>query len=324
MSGSTLLEADIPLKMDSSASLAVIKEGCEPGALVRFLLRDGPPVAGRYLFQAGMHFLHVSDQSSLFGKVVGPFPLDGIDTIIVLQTVEDIRCERRKRSRGDIVPGRQPVTADDFEYRLGLLARLAAQEDHLPRRQQILHQFHDLAEQIDLSKAKCQWVLLSARWTMVSNSPPTLKDLWGEDVASPSLLRRPAKTDFEPNKALRRRREIPSFVRNDPRSIRNMLSTLIAHGFKARVTRLGDPEWDLGTIQIDIQEPKPARFDAIAERAPTGVMVWRLRWGGNCSTAGIRRYNAACRSDKYHLLEGLVLSSNHSQSGGTVPATVAA
>jgi hypothetical protein len=72
-----------------------------------------------------------------------------------------------------------------------------------------------------------------------------------------------------------------------------MAHALIEAGFKARITRLGDPPWDRGHIQIDLPLKGRARFIAIGTRTDAGAIAWLLVWDGNETKAGAKRYHRA-------------------------------
>ncbi len=82
---------------------------------------------------------------------------------------------------------------------------------------------------------------------------------------------------------------------------------------KARITRLGDPPWDRGHIQIDLPFKGRSRFVAIAERdkGPARRMIWRLVWGGNDSKAGQIRHARAVRSQEYEHIQQVLRAGCH-------------
>jgi hypothetical protein len=161
-------------------------------------------------------------------------------------------------------------------------------------------QFEACAEKIALAPGKRAWMLAEARWARRSNAPPTMADLWIEPVASPSCFARPRLQDFDPRPEIRRRRiPLPPQVRADPFSIPNMLAALIGAGLKARITRLGDPPYEPGHIQVDMPIKGRARFVLQGERGQDGGMQWRSVWDGNDSKAGLKRYRKAITTPAY-------------------------
>lgn len=182
--------------------------------------------------------------------------------------------------------------------------RAIASETREARRQELRYQFEDVADTICLATAKRTWLLAAGRFALTSNMPPTLRDLWFDDLASPSLIRRPRPRDFDPDRAERAKRDpAPPEVLAEPRSVPNMLSALRSRGLKAVIALAGDPVYDRARIQVDLVPGRLTRFALDAERAG-GVTSWRCRWAGNDSAAARRRHRAAVRSDAYrHLME---------------------
>ncbi len=276
--------------------------GCEERTVVRLHLTDGTQITGSHTYLGRLHFVICrGPDRPLIGEALGPFKAADILQLEIIKTRAEVLAENYWRLRGERVPGPVPVTAADFEQRLNVIARaIATIGDDWRREMQLRRQFDDEADRIALAAGKRQWVLLAARYARRSNAPPVMADIWEADVASPSCLVRPQSRDFDPDPSVRRRRvPPPPFVQADPWSITNMRKAFQAAGLKARVTRLGDPPWDRGHIQIDLPFRGRSRFIAIGERAANGVMRWRLVWDGNDSKAGRRRYNTAIRSEQY-------------------------
>ena len=82
-----------------------------------------------------------------------------------------------------------------------------------------------------------------------------------------------------------------------------MLHALRAASLEARVTRLGDPPWDRGHIQVETSIKGRSRFVAVGERDGRGRMRWRAVWDGNESAAGQRRHLRALRCDAHARME---------------------
>ncbi len=275
---------------------------CEERTVVRLHLADGTQITGSHTYVGRLHLVicHGPDRP-LIGEAVGPFKGPDVRRVEIIKTRDEVLKENWWRLRGERVPGPEPVTRDDFQYRLEIIARAVAtvgKDWH--REMQLRRQFDDLADRIELAAAKRQWVLLAARYALRSNAPPTMAEIWQQNIASPSCLMRPRPQDFDPDRRVRcRRTPTPPHVSADPWSIPNICKALRAAGLKARVTRLGDPPWDRGHIQIDLPFRGRSRFVAMCERAPGGGMTWRLVWDGNESKAGLRRYRTAVQSPEY-------------------------
>lgn len=274
--------------------------------VVSLRLTTGERHEGAYLTQAGMHFLHVRDPASLHGTVIGPFDVEDVEDLAIVRRWADIKAERWEQSRGEPFPGPTPVTAADYEYRLQRLARAIAQEPAVCRRDQLRRQFGDCADLICLAQAKRSWVLAEGRWSLRNNAPPTLADLWMDDMASPSFFRRPRPTDFDPDPAVRRRRPaLPDHIAADPNSIPAVLGRLRRAGLRARIVRAGDPVWERALIQIDLSAGRTGRFIARGERDGDRT-TWSLGWGGNYSAAGLRHRSRAERLSTYPLMRAAV------------------
>lgn len=268
---------------------------------LRVTLLDGTVLEGTYQHIVGMHFVHVRDGSAM-GRIEGPIEPGSVTQIERLATKEEIRAERHDRLRGEPFPGSRPRTRDDFEYRLNLLARAIAAETCVTRRTELRYQFDDLADQIRLAQAKRAWVLAEGRFSLGSNMIPSMRDLWFADVASPSLMRKPRPRDFDPDPAVRRKRDpLPVLVRTDPASIPNMLARLRAAGLKARIDLAGEPFYERADLAVDVCESRKSRF-LLEGRLEDGITTWRLRWGGNSSAPGMRQYRAALKTEGYQLL----------------------
>ncbi len=281
--------------------------GCEERAVVRVTLVDGTILTGGYTGRAGMHFLHLTGRDQpLGGTVSGPsYRARDVRAVQIVRSRSEVMEDAETRLFGERVPGREPVTRDDHEHRLQALARAAAAgaERDWQREMQVRRQFDRLADRIQLAAGKRAWLIAAAKWGRRSNAPPTMADVWIQDVASPSCFARPRPQDFDPDPVARRRRvPLPERVRLDPRSIPNMLRALRDAALKARITRLGDPQHDRGHIQVDMPMKGRSRFVVMGARDDTGRMVWRLLWDGNDGEAGRRRHRIALASDAYSRL----------------------
>ena len=282
---------------------AGILAGREERELLRIVLADGSAHVGRCTIVAGQRFLICADPGNLLGRVEGPLEEMDLATVEVLQTRVEALEEGRQRLMGDRVPGREPVSRDDFEHRLRAIARTLANtpKEDWQREMQLRRQFDELAERIHLAAAKRQWVLNEERFRLRSNREPTMADLWVGQTASPSCFARPRPQDFDPDPSVRRRRTpLPAAARGDPKGLRNMLAAMKAHGLHARLDRQGDPPHLRGSILVKMPIKGRAQFAAMAERAAEDQPIaWRLVWDGNDSKAGRRRYRAAIQTAAY-------------------------
>lgn len=290
---------------------------CREQDVLTIVMSDGEVVGGSYLTQAGMHFLSIRNPDSmLLKKVIGPFTDDDVRSIKCVKGREEILEERHARLRGERVAGRDPVTREDYEYRLETLARAAAAAQST-RRDQIVRQFDDVADRISLAQCKRQWLLAAGRWSLKSNSPPSLPDLWMSDVASPSYIARPRPQDFDPDPSERRRRiPAPPEALSDPRSVPNVLKAMRAAGLKAAISLAGDPAWERAVVQIDLGPGRTMRYLAEARRGAGGQIEWDLKWGGNFSKPGLRKMRQSVKLDTYHELKRIVAQAN----SGDLPA----
>lgn len=298
--------SDIPSPTDPPAHPLV---GHEARERLRVRLSDGHIVDGHYAPAGHMHFLHRTGPGlPLLGEVVGPLLAEEIASVEVLMTRAEVLEHARELLQGPRVHGREPVTREDFEHRLRTLARVIAEvpKEDWSLRMRLRRQFEACADRIKLGSGKRAWLLAEVAWSRRSNVTPTMADLWGEPVASPSCFARPRPQDFDPDPAIRRRRAPwPPHVRADPFSLANMRAALIQRGLRARVTRLGDPPWGRGHIQVEMPVKGRARFVLMGEWAG-GQMAWECRWDGNESKAGLMRRRKAEGTEAYrHMLDAV-------------------
>ena len=277
-------------------------DGQEDRSRLRLTLRDGRVVDGIYNLIARQHFLHRTGPGlPLVGEVEGPLLADDILAVEVVMTRAQLRERGRELLHGPRVPGREPVTRDEFAHRLQTLASAVAAvpESEWQMQIRLKRQFEACAQRIALSPGKQAWMLAEAKWARRSNAPPTMADLWVDPVANPSCFARPRPQDFDPDPAARRRRvPPPPAVRADPHSIPNMLAALTGQGLKARITRLGDPVHERGHIQVEMPVKGRARFVLIGETSE-GVTGWRAVWDGNDSKPGLRRRRLSEATEAY-------------------------
>ncbi len=280
--------------------------GHEAQDRLRLRMYDGRILEGAYSPAGRQHFLHRTGHGlPLIGQVDGPLQASEIAAVEVLMTRAQVKEQARELLHGPRVPGREPVTRDDFEARLQTIARAVAAvpEAEWQMQMRLRRQFDACAERIALTPGKRAWVLAEAKWARHSNMAPTMDELWIEPVASPSCFARPRPQDFDPDPVVRRKRVSPPMqVRMDPYSIPNMLAALMAHGLKARITRLGDPPHERGHIQVQMPIKGRARFVLIGERQGS-VMTWRDVWDGNDSKAGLQRLRRSRGTDAYRAMK---------------------
>ncbi len=81
-----------------------------------------------------------------------------------------------------------------------------------------------------------------------------------------------------------------------------MLAALMDRGLKARITRLGDPPYERGHIQVEMPIKGRARFVLIGERQGS-IMTWRDIWNGNDSNVGLLRVRRSRRTDAYRAMQ---------------------
>jgi hypothetical protein len=287
---------------------------CREQDVLVVVTADGETISGSYLTQARMHFLSIKNaESLLLDKVVGPFNDEDVSSIEIVKDRDTILDERHRRLRGDRHPGREPVTREDFEYRLETLAKAHAAAEG-KRRDQLRRQFDDVADRIHLARAKRQWIIASGFWFQKSNRPPDLADLWQADIASPSLMARPRPQDFDPDPVERRRKtKLPEEALADPRSVPNVIRAMKAAGMKAIISLAGDPTWERAVVQIDLGPGRTMRWNANAHRNAARTIEWKLGWGGNESRPGLRKREQSFRLDSYKQLRQIIERANRGE-----------
>jgi hypothetical protein len=269
--------------------------------VLRIYLRDGTIILGSYLSVAGMHYLHVADGSSM-GKVEGPFVPVDVEALQVVAARDQVVADRLERSLGERLPGREPVTATEIRDRLEMIARCAAQAPVYRRRLELQTQFEKLADTVELSKKKRRWMLSEAVWNIRNNTPPERIDLSGGDYIIALKLEKPKDRDFEPDRAVRRARQlIPEHVANDPFSIKNMIVALRHAGFHPRRSVLSGESEDAADLLVDFAGGKfSGRFLIPARRNARCEVIWGSpAWEGGDSKTGIRRRDRAIRTEEY-------------------------
>ena len=173
---------------------------------MRLTLAGGQTLTGHYTSRVGLHFLHRTGRDlPLIGEITGPYGPGDVLAVEIVQTRAEVLADAYVRLHGERVPGREPVTRDEHEQRLQVLAgAVAAASDDWQRQMQLHRQFREAADRIGLAQGKRTWLLNAAAWARRSNAPPTMADLWVNAVASPSCLARPRPQDFDPDPRARR------------------------------------------------------------------------------------------------------------------------
>lgn len=268
------------------------------GDVARLVLRSGGTVEGSYLTQAGMHFIHVRDGGA--SRVEGPFSPDDVSEVALLKSRNEVIEDARERRLGVRVAGSLVETRGGYRARLERLASVAAREESFRRRMQVTAQFDDVADRIALAKTKRRWMLAEARWRLHSNEEPDKLSMAGGDITKAEGLARPRPQDFDPDQAVRRRREpLPAHVAEDPLSPPNMLNALRSAGFTARVSVLSEMAFDRCDLLVDFPGGKRAgRFLVKGSRAD-GAMRWTTSWEGGSSSAGLSRMRRCLRSQEH-------------------------
>ncbi|MBB2158109.1 hypothetical protein HLH33_17710 [Gluconacetobacter diazotrophicus] len=281
--------------------------GCEHGCRVRVTLSDDRRIEGEYQLFGGHRMLIMRDPAAPLGlRVEGPLQRGDVRDVEILQSRDEVREEWRARRLGKPVFTWQPTTRQDIRAQLEGIARAIAavpKDGDVFRRLELEAQFTDLAARIALGEAKRAWVLAEARWYRSHNHPPSMVDLWGEDIASPSCFRRPRDQDFDPDPVVRNRpSQVPAWVLSDPHSIRNMLAALTEAGLAARVHRLGDPPHERGAILVKMPVNGRAQFALNGRRTAGGTMTWTQAWDVLDTETGNRRLRAVQRSPAYRTM----------------------
>jgi len=290
--------------------------GLEERCLIRLTLTNGVTLTGYYTSAADQHFLHQFGTGlSLLGQITGPYVAADIRHLDLLKTRKEVQQEGRRSLLGDPVPGREPVTRDDYEYRLQTIARAIAAAEDWQREVQLRRQFADVAQRIHLSSGKRAWIIAEAKWRQRSNEQPTLRDLSGHEMTSPSLFARPRPQDFDPDPTKRRQRvPLPVSVQIEPFAPHNILSAFKSAGLKARITRIGDPAYDAAEIQVAMPLKGRAHFIVTGQRDTSGQMQWKSTWDGNFSKAGTQRFHRSLQTDAYKtMMEILRTGRQHLQ-----------
>lgn len=163
---------------------------------------------------------------------------DDVESIVVLETADEISERRARAARGELVFPDQPGNAMEIEDALDHLAALIAREPDKRiirgRQRQLRAQFDDIADQIEMASSKRKYVLTRAL---------TGGDFHPWETRDPLVYRigtvRPLPADFEIDPSLRRdrARRLEESVRifgEAEREVRCLLSALRADGFDVR------------------------------------------------------------------------------------------
>jgi hypothetical protein len=312
-----LAEPPMSTPTPSDAAPADPFAGREYNEVLQVTMTDGRILVGKYWTMAGMHLLTVPAPGSILGESAERMPPEEVVSIVVLKDKSRVKEELYERTYGDRVPGREPVTRDDFRYRLEILARAVVQSDEFWRRHQLENQFHAYADLIELAKSKRAWILRSAKWYLTHNAPPEMADIWQADVASPSLLQKPRDQDFDPDPTVRAKRvSNPAQVAADPLSVPNVLNKLKALGCAAYISLAGEVAYDKARICINFhQVPGRAKVYLSAKREG-GKTTWDLGFDCGNSTKTFQRIERIKRLPLYALMLDLVKAGLSRDVGG--------
>lgn len=163
---------------------------------------------------------------------------DNILSLHRLQTASEIKCARKVAARGDVVFTKNPLTARDIEEQLSTLAEMTLQQGDdrtgKRRKEQLKHQFNDIADLVEMAKTKRNYIFARARLDVDFN-PWT----WPDDRVYRNETVRPLPSDFEidPLRRKDRPRRLDEAVRifgEAEREVRRIASHLRARGFDVR------------------------------------------------------------------------------------------
>lgn len=278
--------------------------GSEHGCRLRVTLASGHQAEGELQIFGGHRMLIIRDPSAPMGhRVEGPLRRADVTSVVILQSRDEVREEKRAQRFGKLVFTWEPTTRVDIRTQLEGIARAIADNPRggdFHRRLELEAQFAHLASRIGLGQAKRAWVLAEGTWYRTHNHPPTMADLWGSELASPSCFRRPRDEDFDPDPAVRNRpAPVPSWVLHDPLSIRNMHAAFEEAGLSARIHRLGDPPHEHGAILVKMPARGRAQFEVTGRRNDAGVMCWKHAWDVLDTPTGDRRLHVVRQSVAY-------------------------
>lgn len=104
--------------------------GREEREVLEVTLLDGRVLQGHYMSVAGQHFIVCRGPGMpLHGHAEGPLSEATVRAVTVLRTRAEVLQEGRDRMLGERVPGREPVTREDYRYRLDVLAGAAQKHE---------------------------------------------------------------------------------------------------------------------------------------------------------------------------------------------------
>lgn len=154
--------------------------------------------------------------------------------VTLLATADEIRSERARKARGEIVFPHEPSTAQELEEQLSDLAEMILSCADRRRAAGLRLQFDDKADLVELAQRKRNYLLCRARLGEDFN-PWT----WPDDRVYRNETVRPLPSDFQLDRKLRgdRARRLEEAVRifgEAEREVRKIASSLTAMGYEVR------------------------------------------------------------------------------------------
>lgn len=159
-----------------------------------------------------------------------------VEEIRVLETSAERKAAAARRARGEIVFPVVGETGIEVQEQLETLAEMVAGLDHMnPRRRQLMHQFDDIADAVELAETKRTYILRRAALGWGHFNPALVRT---DDIYRIKTVR-PIPADFEPRREDRvnRERRLDEAIRifgEAERETRSLLSWLRGEGYAAR------------------------------------------------------------------------------------------
>jgi hypothetical protein len=194
---------------------------------------------------------------------------DRLASLTLIERAEDIRAARETAARGELVFREAPETAQELEAQLTDLAQMIAieQDDRIlgGRKGQLIRQFNDIADLVDLAKTKRNYLLTRAR--VGEDFHPYLTR---NDKVFRNETVRPLPADFEFSRAKRidRVQRLDQSVRifgEAEREVRRLASALRQQGYDVR-----RPHPNAQELYIRITEGR-ARADLQVKASSNGL-----------------------------------------------------
>lgn len=243
--------------------------------------RDWIEVTGVTTIIVGLLYVAVEGVSRPLGmpSLMEVFP-DEVASIEVLETSVSIQERAKARVRGDLVYAGPGATGAEIRRQLETLAGMIVELDMMnPRHRQLMHQFADIADHVELAETKRTYLLtkakLAAKLGWRDFNPWATKT---DDVYRIKTVR-PIASDFEPDRARRRDRRrrleeaIMTFGEGE-RETRALLSHLRAAGYDARRTHPNGFE-----VAVRFRLGERRSFDAIVRCSDNGLWEASLPLG---------------------------------------------